>query len=64
MLIKECLPLVHQPVNVLSHCLAFLEPLAEILRFFSVGHMFLCAHKIIAHKANSFKVMEDDPAQF
>lgn len=57
-LIKECLPLVHQLLNRLSHWLAFLEPLVEIIRFFSMGLVFL----ITVHKANNFKVMKGDPA--
>lgn len=58
MLIKECLPLVHQPLNRVSHWLAFLVPLVEIIRFFSMGLVFL----IIVHKINNFKVMKGDPA--
>lgn len=57
MLTKECLPLVYH-LNRLSHRLALLEPLVEIIRFFSIGLVFL----IIAHKANNFKVVKGGPA--
>lgn len=58
MLTKECLPLVYHLLNRLSHRLALLEPLVEIIRFFSIGLVFL----IIAHKANNFKVVKGGPA--
>lgn len=58
MLTKEYLPLVHQHLNRVSHWLPFLVPLVEIIRFFSMGLVFL----IIVHKINNFKVMKGDPA--
>lgn len=58
MLIRECLPFVHWPVNLLSHRLAFPEPLAEIPRVFCMEHKFF----IIVCKATNFKVMKGDLA--